>query len=138
MTGAPGGGRGPRASGSLLLLVSLLGIEALALLGVATVLVFELLVETPDSYVSAIALTVLVLIAAAAVAAIAVGALRGQPWIRGAAITIQVLFIAIAVGSFQGLFARPEIGWAILLPAIAVIVLLFTKSVLAATARDEV
>lgn len=109
-----------------------------ALLTVATVfLVFELVVATPDSYPAAIALAVLAAAAAVWLAFIAVNTLRGSPWIRGAAVVWQVLQIAVAVGSFQGAFARADIGWFLLLPSLAVLILLFTKPVIAATTRPE-
>ena len=109
-----------------------------ALLAAATVyLIIELLIDTPSSFESAIALTVLTAIATVWLGFIATNTLRGRPWIRGAAVVWQVLQIAVAVGSFQGLFSRPDIGWLLLLPAIAVLVLLFTKPVLAATTRPE-
>jgi len=109
-----------------------------ALLGAASVyLVVELLVATPVSFVSAIALTVLAILATVWIAVIAVNILRGSPWVRGATVVWQVLQIAVAVGCFQGVFARPEIGWALLIPAVVAIVLVFTPPVLAATARDD-
>jgi hypothetical protein len=109
-----------------------------ALLTAATFyLVVELLVATPDSYASAIALTVLSAIAALWLGVIGANVLRGRPWTRGAAVVWQVLQIAVAIGCFQGLFARPDIGWALLVPALVVLVLLFTKPVIAATARRD-
>ncbi|HEV7949780.1 MAG TPA: hypothetical protein VGP24_08435 [Glaciihabitans sp.] len=109
-----------------------------ALVGAATVyLIIEILVDTPASMASAIALTVCAAIATVWVAAIAIHTLKGQPWIRGAAVVWQILQIAVAVGSFQGIFPRPDIGWMLLIPSLAVLVLLFTKPVLAATTRPE-
>jgi hypothetical protein len=100
-------------------------------------LIFELGSEAPQSYPSAIALTALTALAAIWVAVIAVSTLRQQAWIRGAAVVWQVLQISVAIGSFQGAFARPDVGWLLLIPAITVLVLLFTKPVLAATTRRE-
>ena len=60
--------------------------------------------------------------------------LRGSPWVRGATVVWQVLQIAVAVGAFQGFFARPDIGWLLLVPALAALVLLFTPPVVA---RDD-
>lgn len=117
------------------LVVTLLWLECAALAAVTVFLLVELLVATPGSYASAIALAVIALIAAVWLAAIAVNLGRQRAWTRGAAIVWQVLQIAIAVGSLQGPAARPDIGIALLLPAVAVIVLLFTKPVVAATAR---
>jgi hypothetical protein len=107
-----------------------------ALLAVATAyLVIELIIATPDSYASAVALAVLTTIAAVWLAIIGVNVLRGSPWVRGATIVVQVLQIAVAIGAFQGAFARPDLGWLLLIPAIAALVLLFTAPVLAATVR---
>lgn len=121
----------------VVLLVVLLFAEC-ALVSVAAIyLVIEILVATPDSYASALALTVLVIIAAVWLAVIAVNVLRGRAWTRGAAIVWQVLQIAVAVGCFQGFFARPDVGWFLLVPAAVVLVLLFVPSVVAVVgARD--
>lgn len=106
------------------------------LLAVATgYLVIELIIATPDSYASAVALAVLTTIAAVWLAIIGINVLRGSPWVRGATIVVQVLQIAVAIGAFQGAFARPDLGWLLLIPAIAALVLLFTAPVLAATVR---
>jgi hypothetical protein len=51
-------------------------------------------------------------------------------------VTIQILQIAVAVGSFQGLYARPDLGWALLVPALAGIVLVLTPQVVKATTRN--
>lgn len=110
-----------------------------ALVAVATIyLVIEILVTRPDSYASAIALTVLTVIATIWLGFIAMNLLRGRAWVRGAAVVWQVLQIAVAIGCFQGLFARPDIGWLLLAPSLAALVLLFTPPVVAATARRDV
>ena len=106
------------------------------LLAVATgYLVIELIIATPDSYASAVALAALTTIAAVWLAIIGVNVLRGSPWVRGATIVVQVLQIAVAIGAFQGSFARPDLGWLLLIPAIVALGMLFTSPVLAATAR---
>ena len=111
--------------------------ECVLLVAATLYLVVEMLVATPESYASAIALTVLTAIAALWLGVIGVNMLRGRAWTRAAAVVWQVLQIAVAIGCFQGLFARPDVGWALLVPALAVLVLLFTKPVIAATARRE-
>lgn len=122
--------RRPRA---LLALAGLLAAEALLLWAAAGWFVFEMLTATPTSLASAGAILALVLVAALWVSVIAWGALRARSWIRGAALTWQLVQIFVAIGCFQGLYARVDIGWALLLPSLAVIVLLFTPRVLAAT-----
>ncbi|WP_213814289.1 hypothetical protein [Glaciihabitans sp. dw_435] len=109
-----------------------------ALLVIATVyLIIELLVATPASYASAFFLTLLTAIAAVWLGFIAVHTLRGSSWIRGAAITWQILQIAIGFAAFQGIFGTADVGWLLVIPSVIVIVLLFTKPVLKATTRPE-
>lgn len=125
-----------RRPGLLIALAVILAAEC-ALLAVATAwLVFELIVDVPASLASALALTVLTALAAVWLAILTVNTLRGAPWVRGGIVVWQVLQIAVAIGCFQGYFARPDIGWALLIPAILALVLLFTRPVLAATARS--
>lgn len=132
---APDRGHGPHSRLPLRLLAGVLFAESLGIAGITAFLVVETLTETPDSYAAAIGITVLCAIAAVWVAAIAVNTLRGRAWVRGAVITVQVLTIAVAIGSFQGLTARADIGWLLLVPAIAALVLLFSRPVIAATTQ---
>ncbi len=121
----------------LVVLAALLFLECALLVAATVYLVIEILIARPDSYASAIAILVLTAMAAIWLGTMAVHALLGRPWIRGAAVVWQVLQIALAVGSFQGLFARPDLGWFLIAPAVLVLVLLFTPSVIAATRRPE-
>ena len=111
--------------------------ECLLLVAATGFLVIELFVATPSSLPTAIALTVVVAIAAVWLAVITVNILRCEHWVRSAALVWQVLQIAVAIGSFQGLFARQDIGWALLIPAVVAIILLFTRPVIEATARRD-
>lgn len=122
---------------ALMVVSGILLLEALALVAVAVWLVIDLLALEPSSYATAIALLVLVVIAAIGVGAVAVASLRRAPWSRAAAIVWQVLQLSIAVGAFQGLFARPDVGWLLLVPAITVIGLLLWAPVRLAYARRE-
>jgi hypothetical protein len=106
------------------LLIVLLAAEFALLAAVAVVLLIELLIATPTSYASAIALTVLAFAAAAWLGAIVVGALRDRPWIRGAAIVWQVLQFALGAGAVSGQFASPGIGWPLVGVAVVTFVLL--------------
>jgi hypothetical protein len=124
-------------SRQVIVLSALIFLEAALVVGTTGFLVFELLTVTPDSLASALALTVLTAVAAVWVIAIAIGVLRGRAWSRGAAIVWQVLQLAVAVGAFQGAFARPEVGWLLLVPALAALVLLFSRPVIAATRRQD-
>ncbi|MFK4729809.1 hypothetical protein ROT00_09000 [Agromyces mediolanus] len=108
---------------------ALLVLEAIAVAGVLVWLVVDLLTLTPSSYATAVALIVLVAIGAVFTAAVAVASIRRAGWSRAAAIVWQVLQVSVAAGAFQGLFARPDIGWALLIPAIVVVVLMLAPSV---------
>ena len=137
ISGTPARGRGAARPRLLTALAVVLFIEMAALAVATMFLLVDLITVTPDSIVSAIALLAVTAIATAWLAVMAGHTLRGRSWIRGATITVQVLVIAIAVGAFQGAFARPDVGWLLLAPAIAALVLVFAPSVVAATRRDE-
>ena len=117
--------------------MSLLFLECLLVVGGAGYLLVELLIDTPQSYASAIAILALTVLAAVWVGMIAVHTLAGRSWTRAATVVWQVLQASVGLGSLQGLFARPDIGWPLILLAAAVLGLLFTKPVLAATERRE-
>ena len=113
----------------MVLLFVLLFAEAALMLAAVMWLVFELLTEQPASFVSAVAILVLTIVAFVFVTAVAIGAVRRRSWIRGAAISWQLMQVAIAVGCFQGIYARPELGWALLAPSLIVIALLLAPGI---------
>lgn len=122
---------------ALLVAAALLTLEAVTLWGVVVWQVIELLTATPASYTSAIALLVIALIAAAWVSAIALNLLRRRSWIRAAAVTWQLLQIAVGIGLFQGADANPLLGWVIVVPSVVVIGLMFVPSVMTATGVER-
>ncbi len=115
----------------------MLAVDALLIAGALAYLVVELLIERPDSLATAVAITVIVALALVGAVAVIVHLARGRAWARSGTLVWQVLQIALALGSFQGLFARNDIGWLLLAPALAAIVLLFLPPVVAATGRRE-
>ncbi|MFO7689067.1 MAG: hypothetical protein R6W83_00685 [Cryobacterium sp.] len=123
----------PRRALGLSVVTGLLALEAITLWGLTIWLILGLLTEAPASVGGAIAILALCALAAVWVSVIAVNTPRRRPWIRGAAVTWQLVQIMIAIGAFQGLLARPDVGWALLVPSLAVIALLFTPAVVAAT-----
>jgi len=125
----------PRRPLGLWVVILLLTAEFLAMAAVAVVLVVDLLTVRPVSYASAVALLVLTLLATLWLGAVVVGAWRGRAWIRAAAVTWQVLQSAVGVGALQG--ASPWLGALLVVPAVAVVLLLFTPAVVAATARRD-
>ncbi|KRE26081.1 hypothetical protein [Agromyces sp. Soil535] len=120
---------------ALIVVTAVLFLEAAALVAIVVWLVVDLLALQPSSYATAVALIVLVVIGAVWVGAVAIGSLRRAPWTRAAAIVWQILQVSIAVGAFQGLFARPDVGWLLLVPAVTVIGLLLWPPVRLAYAR---
>lgn len=122
---------------ALVVVSVLLFFEAAAMIALVIWLVIDLFSLEPSSYATAIALLVLVAIGAIWVVTVALGSLRQAPWARAAAIVWQILQVSIAVGAFQGLFARPDVGWALLVPAITVIGLLLWAPVRLAYTRPE-
>ncbi|GAA1749098.1 hypothetical protein [Agromyces humatus] len=115
----------------------LLFLEAAVVSALVVWLVIDLVSLEPSSYVTAIALIVIVVIGAIWVWAVAIASLRRAPWARAAAIVWQILQLSVAVGAFQGLFARADVGWALLVPAITVIGLLLWTPVRIAYSRPE-
>ena len=120
----------------LLVLAILLFAEAAFLFGITAWLILQLLTSRPSSFFGGVALILLALIAAVWVLAIGVGTLKERPWIRAAAVTWQVVQIAVAVGCFQGFYSEPALGWALLIPSVLGILLVLSPQVTAVTRRD--
>ena len=125
----------PRRSRSITALAAVLWLEAAGIAAATIYLGIEIISAPANSLPSAIALAAVAAIAAIWVAVIAINVVRGNAWVRGASIVVQVLLIAIAVGSFQGKGAVPGIGVALLVPSIIVLILVFSKDVVAHTSR---
>ncbi len=123
----------PARPPALRLIVVVLVAEALLLWIAVAWLVLELLTARPSSLGGALVILGIVVIAAIGVSAVAAGGARGRSWMRSPAVTWQLMQLAVAVGCFQGLYARPDLGWALLIPSVLVLVLLFTPRVIDAT-----
>jgi hypothetical protein len=121
----------------VLVLAGVVFLEAAAIAAVVVYLVIEILVSPAASITSALVLAVFVAIAGVFVGFVAVNILRGNAWVRGATIVVQVLIAAVAFGSFSGDAALPGVGIALLVPVVVSLVVLFSKPVLAATAHRE-
>jgi len=117
-------------------LVCVLAIEAIAMIAVTLLLVFDILTQPASSLVTALALTILVALGAAWITAVTFGVFRRAGWTRAGAVVWQLIQLAIAVGAFQGAYAQPGIGWLILIPTAVALVLLVTPPVTAALVRD--
>lgn len=92
--------------------------------------------DVPDSYAGAVLILVLSVVATVWLALAATQLVRRKTWTRAAVLVWQLCQTAIAAGAFQGLYAAPLVGVALLVPALAAGVLLFTPSVVNALRRD--
>lgn len=130
------GRRAPGVRAALTAISVLLFLEAAGMLAIVAWLVVDLFALRPSSYATAIALIVLAAVGAIWTSGVAIASLTRRPWSRAAAIVWQVLQLSIAVGAFQGLFARPDLGWLLLVPAVVVTGLLLWAPVRLAYTRD--
>jgi len=92
--------------------------------------------DVPDSYAGAVLVLALSVLATVWLGFAAAHLLRRKTWTRAAVLVWQLCQAAIAAGAFQGIFAAPAVGVALLVPALAAGVLLFTPSVVDALRRD--
>ena len=123
----------PPRTPAVLVISAVLVLEALCLLGFAAWYGYQLATSTPLSMGGAV--FTLVFAVALAVWLLAVGHFffRGYRWTRSAAMVWQLFVIIIAVPTLQAGLILAGLG--LLLPAAAVLLLLFTKPVLAHTSR---
>nr|WP_085475342.1 hypothetical protein [Rathayibacter oskolensis] len=120
----------------LLVLIAVLALETLAVAALTAWLVVELVTTRADTIGGGVAIVVLAVIALCWAAATTLGAVRRRSWMRGSALTMQLVQMAVALGAFQGQYAVPDVGWALLAPALVAVVMIFLPSVVAATRRD--
>jgi hypothetical protein len=119
----------------LYVLAALIFLEGVALAAGTIYLVVEIFVGDPRSVTTAIAYAVTAAIVALLVLIVARAALRGRPWIRGATVCIAVLQLLVAYSIL--ITKEPTLGWVLAVPAVLLLVLLFTRPVLRATARSS-
>lgn len=120
----------PKALNAIIAVISL---EAIVVLGLAALLLVEILAGASRSLTTALALFAMVAAAGAFVAFIAVSLARGKRWARSAALFWQLVQLSVATGSFTGQFGNWIIGTALIVPSMVVAILIFRKEVVAAT-----
>lgn len=121
----------------MLALIVVVVLEAFAL-AVATVwLVIELVIAPAGSMATAVALAVTCALAAGGVSWLAIGLVRRRRGVRGGILVWQVMQAAVGIGALQGAFARPDIGWALLAPAVLGFILVLTPPVTAYLVADS-
>ena len=115
---------------AVLVVALILVAESLVLSGLSGFLIYQLVVDRPDSLASAVGLVLITFAAAAWITTTSIGFIQGKSFSRGSAVVWQVLQGAVGLASNQGLFARPDIGSGLFVPALlALALLLFSPSV---------
>lgn len=118
-------------------MIAVLALETLAIATLVCWLLVQLVTTPSETVGGGIAIVVLAIIALGWAATTTFGAVRRRGWMRGSALTMQLVQMAVALGAFQGQYAVPEIGWALFVPALLVSVMIFLPSVVSATRRDS-
>ena len=121
--------------GTVAVISAVLVFEALALLGVAGWYVYNLINSTPTSMGGAVFSLFLIVLVALWLLVVGHFFFRGMRWTRAAALVWQLFMIVIAVPTLQG--GVLLVGLVLLLPAAAVILLVFTKPVIAWTSHTS-
>jgi hypothetical protein len=126
---------GTRQPVLLYTLSALILLEGVAVAIATIYLVVEIIAAPTASVTSAIALAVVVGIAAVALVLLSRGVIRARPWIRGATVCVAVLQLLVAYSIL--VTPEPTLGWVLAIPAVALLVLVFTPPVLRATVRPD-
>lgn len=107
---------------------TIVGLEGLAIAGLALWQVTALVQGDTESVATAVALLVLSLLGVGAVCAFAVAVLRGRSWGRSGGVVTQLLILAVAGGAVAGEPAYPLIALGLAAPAVIAFVLLIVAS----------
>jgi len=122
----PDGSREPPVPpATLLAAAALVGLQALALAGIAVFYVVELAVATTDDVTRAVVTAALAVVAAAGLGLVTRGLARRRRWARAPALVINVLVLPVAYDLVLG--DRAYVGGPLLVWAVAVLVLLFVR-----------
>jgi hypothetical protein len=116
-------------------LAALILLEGAAFVAATIYLVIEIFIGDPKFLTTAIAYAVTAAILSALVIVVGLATLRARPWIRGATVCVAVLQLLVAYSIL--ITKEPTLGWVLAAPAVVLLVLLFTRPVLRATARPS-
>ena len=119
----------------LYVLAALILLEGAALVVATIYLVVEIFTAQSSSIASAVAYAATAAVAAVLVLFVGRSALRARPWIRGATVCIAVLQLLVAYSII--ITKEPAVGWVLVVPAVAMLVLLFSRPVMRATTRPS-
>jgi hypothetical protein len=116
-------------------LAALIFLEGLAFSAGTIYLVVEIFIGDPKFVTTAVAYAVTAAVLSTLVLVVGRATLRARPWIRGATVCIAVLQLLVAYSIV--ITKEPTLGWILAVPAVVLLVLLFTRPVLRATARPS-
>ena len=120
----------------LKLATALVFAESAVVLAGAGYFAYGIITNQARSFATLLALVVFTLALASWLGYVALSLAKAKKFARTAAVFWQLCQLSVAFGSFTGQFANAAIGYTILLPSVAVIVLLFQKSVSALLQRE--
>ena len=120
----------------LKVVVAITGAETLAVAATLAIGIFNLFAGTEKSLALAVALNALIAAFVVWGALITKGLWQVKSWARSSSIFWQTAQLAIAYESFQGETANPTIAWALIVPSLAALTLLFTNPVAKLLKRD--
>ena len=116
---------------------TVLFLEAAVLLFLGGLMLIEVVLGSAKSVPTALALAALVLAPGVWLIFVVRALLRCSRWARNAALFWQLIQLSIASASFTGRFANWLIGSVLVITAVIIIALLFTKPVMRATLQNE-
>lgn len=116
-----------RREHSVILLGSIVSIEAALVSAGAFYFLSRIFLETPQNLAGAIVIFAITILIAAGLAATAIAKFKSQQWTRGAIITWQILQFVIATSFIQGISEWQPVGWAMIALALGSVFLVFKE-----------
>ncbi|WDF32411.1 hypothetical protein PTW37_11080 [Arthrobacter agilis] len=129
----PSASRTPAPPFGVIVIALVLVLEAVALVVLAVASLVTVFTAEPVSVGGSVFLTVLLLAVAAGLSTVAARLLQGFRWPRSPALVIQLFLVILSFPYFSA--GDPILGFVLMVPAAAVIVLLFSRPVLGFTVR---
>jgi hypothetical protein len=121
----------------LYVLAALVLLETAAFAAATIYLVIEIFVGDASYLATGIAYAITVGIVAVLVGVVARAIFRARPWVRGATVCIAVLQGLLGISILVSGQSNAALGWALVVPAVVMLVLVFTPPVLRATVRPD-
>jgi hypothetical protein len=118
---------------ALYVLAAFVLLEGVILAAATIYLVVEIFIGDPSFLATAVAYAVTAAILSTLVLVVGRAVLRARPWVRGAVACVAILQLLVSYSII--ITKEPTLGWVLAVPGAVMLVLLFTRPVLRATAR---